>query len=73
MARFVRTPESRARRLLEETHYHNYALIELTCSWKEFLAGTAPQPHEELGRLLTPGRNSENAARNRFEALAEFF
>ena len=30
VVRFVRTPESRARRLLEETHYHNYDLIDLT-------------------------------------------
>ena len=73
VARFVRTPESRARRLLEETHYHNYNLIDLAGAWREYLAGTAPRPRDELARLLVPGRNAENAARDRLDALVDYF
>ena len=73
VARFVRTPESRARRLLEETHYHNYDLIDLTGAWREYLVGTAPRPRDELARLLVPGRNAENAARDRLDALVDYF
>ena len=68
--RFSCTPERRTQHLFEETNYHNFALIDLTTSWSDYLAGMAPKPSANLADLLTPGLSGENAARARFNELA---
>jgi len=48
--------------LLETTHRHNLALIDLVGQWSDYRAGKRDMPETDLATALTPASSNDNAA-----------